>query len=294
MEQGGIKVKEKIKALILLSRLSNLPTIWSNCLAGWLLGGGGDVGVLLNLCFGVSCIYIAAMFMNDICDIDYDSIYRPERPIPAGILKEQTVWIITVALFALGLISTSHISKNVMFLSGLLLLLVLIYNLTHKIIKFSTLVVGLCRLILYLLGASIAARGFSGLVLWSAVVLCLYIWGISWIARYESRPEIASQWGVVFLFCPIGLALVVNDGEYRTRGLICAFFVFLWIFSSIRRLNFEDKEIIKKSVSQLLAGIILIDLLAVIGVSTTLATYIIIFPALFILALILQKFIPAT
>ena len=28
------------KALLLLGRVSNLPTIWSNCLASWLLAGG--------------------------------------------------------------------------------------------------------------------------------------------------------------------------------------------------------------------------------------------------------------
>lgn len=294
MEQGEIKVIDKIKALVLLSRLSNLPTVWSNCLAGWLLGGGGNVGVLLNLCFGVSCIYIGAMFMNDLCDIEYDIKFRPERPIPAGILKERTVWVLTIALFSIGLISISHISRNVMFLSGLLLGLVLIYNVTHKLITFSSIIVGLCRLMLYLLGASIAKNGFSGLVLWSGVVLCLYIWGISWIARCESKPDTASHWGVIPLFCPIGLALVVNDGEYRVRGLICAFFVFLWIFFSIRRLNFVDKPTVIRTVSQLLAGIILIDTLAVIGIPTSIANYIIIFPILFILTLLLQRFIPPT
>ena len=29
------------KTLLDLGRVSNIPTVWTNCLAGWLLGGGG-------------------------------------------------------------------------------------------------------------------------------------------------------------------------------------------------------------------------------------------------------------
>ena len=29
-------------ALLILGRVSNLPTVWWNCFAGWLLGGGGS------------------------------------------------------------------------------------------------------------------------------------------------------------------------------------------------------------------------------------------------------------
>src|SRR5213594_1545943 len=32
------------RTLLILGRASNVPTVWSNCLAGWLLGGGGSIG----------------------------------------------------------------------------------------------------------------------------------------------------------------------------------------------------------------------------------------------------------
>ena len=31
----------KLRTLLVLGRVSNLPTVWSNCFAGWLLAGGG-------------------------------------------------------------------------------------------------------------------------------------------------------------------------------------------------------------------------------------------------------------
>ena len=42
----------KLRALLILGRVSNLPTVWSNCLAGWLLGGGGEWGRFVVLCLG--------------------------------------------------------------------------------------------------------------------------------------------------------------------------------------------------------------------------------------------------
>ncbi len=38
--------------------MRNLPTIWSNCLAGWWLGGGGNVSHLIAMLIGVSLLYV--------------------------------------------------------------------------------------------------------------------------------------------------------------------------------------------------------------------------------------------
>ena len=49
-----------------------------------------------------------------------------------------------------------------------------------------------------------------------------------------------------------------------------------------------------RAVSALLAGIVLVDLLAVAGIPTEFAEYLAVFPLLFIAALALQRFVPAT
>ena len=61
-----------LRTLLLLGRISNLPTVWSNCLAGWILGGGGTALRLALLCLGASCLYIAGMFLNDAFDAEFD------------------------------------------------------------------------------------------------------------------------------------------------------------------------------------------------------------------------------
>ncbi len=289
-------VKSILQTLLVLGRISNLPTVWSNCIAGWLLAGGGNFQTLLNLCFGVSCLYIGAMFMNDACDARYDEIYRPERPIPSGQIQERTVWLIAITLIIIGAVSIFHISDSTAFLASVLIGLILIYNATHKIISFSPILLGLCRLLLYLLGASVAVETFNGLVLWSGLVLGAYIVGLSYIAKYESSQNyLFSRSAIIFLFCPIGLAIIVNDDGYRARGIIVSATLVIWLIESLWHLNKEHSNaLIVNTVSKLLAGIVLVDLVAVAGTPTYIAQYLIAFPILFVLTLLLQKFVPAT
>ncbi len=46
----------QLRTLLILGRVSNLPTVWSNCLAGWWLGGGGNFWKLPFLFLGVSLL----------------------------------------------------------------------------------------------------------------------------------------------------------------------------------------------------------------------------------------------
>ena len=76
-----------------LGRVSNLPTIWSNTLAGVALAGGQLWTVsTLWLAIGLSLLYTAGMFLNDAFDRDIDALERPERPIPAGLVSANTVF----------------------------------------------------------------------------------------------------------------------------------------------------------------------------------------------------------
>ena len=71
-----------LRALLVLGRVSNLPTVWSNCLAAWWLAGGGTVERLPFLLLGATLLYTGGMFLNDAFDADFDNQYRKERPIP--------------------------------------------------------------------------------------------------------------------------------------------------------------------------------------------------------------------
>ncbi len=73
-----------LATLLLLGRVSNLPTVWSNCLAGWLVAGGGEVRSLLWLSLGATFHYLSGTYLNDAIDAQFDAQHRRERPIPSG------------------------------------------------------------------------------------------------------------------------------------------------------------------------------------------------------------------
>ena len=73
------------RAYLLLSRISNLPTIWTNVLAGVVVAGGALPWPLTALLIAaISLLYTGGMFLNDAFDRDFDATHIPERPLPAG------------------------------------------------------------------------------------------------------------------------------------------------------------------------------------------------------------------
>src|SRR6266498_3888642 len=91
-----------LRTFLALGRVSNLPTVWSNCLAGWWLGGGGNFQKLPWLLAGTTFLYVGGMFLNDAFDTEFDQQRRKERPIPSGAISSRTVWQFGFVWLALG------------------------------------------------------------------------------------------------------------------------------------------------------------------------------------------------
>ena len=46
---AGVMKRSGLNVFLKIARVSNLPTVWANCIAGWVLGGGMDtVGYALR------------------------------------------------------------------------------------------------------------------------------------------------------------------------------------------------------------------------------------------------------
>ena len=67
---------QKFRVWLVLARASNLPTVWSNCIAGCWLGGWNTPSALLLLCLSATLLYSGGMFLNDACDVAFDSQCR--------------------------------------------------------------------------------------------------------------------------------------------------------------------------------------------------------------------------
>ncbi len=152
---------------------------------------------------------------------------------------------------------------------------------------------GSCRFLVYLVAAAAGIEGLTGWAIWSGLVLCCYIVGLSYLARNESLnvPGPLRFWPMLLLIAPFALALCLNANGFRRDALFLCAIAGLWILGSLRHTFWPAERNIGKTVSGLLAGIVLVDWLAVVDVPQALM---ILFGAWFVAALLCQRFIPAT
>src|SRR2546421_4438008 len=121
-----------IRPLLVLGRVSNLPTVWSNCLAGWWLGGAGKTERLPLLFVGASFLYLGGMFLNDAFDIEFDQQFRTERPIPSGAISLAAVWRWGLLLLGLGGVCLISLGPRTGVLGVVLVFFILLYDAIHK------------------------------------------------------------------------------------------------------------------------------------------------------------------
>lgn len=278
------------RTLLVLGRVSNLPTVWSNCLCGWLLGGGGSSARLLLLCLATSLLYVGGMFLNDAFDASFDRQHRRQRPIPSGAITEQLVWIIGGSLLVAGALPLLFLGFTPAILTILLVGAILLYDAVHKAVAFSPVIMAACRFLLLLIAAGAAEDGITGLALWTAIALAGWIVGLSYVARRESIAGPLAIWPLLALAVPVVLATFVNNAEYRLRGLWLSATLVVWAVLCLRHTFTQVQRNLGRTVSGLLAGICLVDLLA----APPNPGAVIAFIGCFFAALLFQRFIPAT
>ena len=279
------------RTLLTLARLPNLPTVWSNCLAAWLLSGGGPVGRLLWACVGTSLLYWGGTFLNDYFDVDFDRQHRTDRPIPAGHISASLTGQLGAAGLAAGFLALVAGAHASLLATLLLIASIVVYDVVHKATELSPVLIAICRFLLYLVAGSTARDGVSGIAIWSAFAMAGYVGGLSCFARREAIRGPIRRWPIALLTLPVGLALISNAGEYLQIAAWLSVLLALWVLPCLRHALRDTNPRIGLTVSGLLAGIVLVDLLAVAGQSVGVA---LIFGALFLTALLTQRYIAAT
>ncbi len=282
----------RLRALLILGRVSNLPTVWSNCLAGWWLGGGGNVSKLPFLFSGVTCLYLGGMYLNDVFDVQFDRQHRKERPIPSGAISSRAAGWWGWGWLVAGLMLLFVCGKAPGWLGLVLALCIVLYDGIHKLITFSPALMGLCRFFVYVIATSSGARSVTGGAIWCGLVLAAYVAGLSFLARVESTRGAVRYWPAVLLGTPVLLALLMNAGVYREPALWVSLVLVLWVVRCLRTTFWASDTNVGRTVSGLLAGIVFVDWLAVApGLPREMSFG---FPVLFGAAWLGQRFVPAT
>lgn len=105
----------RFSALLATGRVANLPTVWSNVLAGfvvshayldyhWIEGTPLWGWLLAFLLLATSMIYTGGCMLGDARDIGFDRAHRPNRPLPQGVLSISFISLIAWSLLIGGLL----------------------------------------------------------------------------------------------------------------------------------------------------------------------------------------------
>jgi 4-hydroxybenzoate polyprenyltransferase len=175
-----------LRTLLIFGRVSNLPTVWSNCFAAWTLAGGGEGKRLAVVLASGSCLYVGGMFLNDACDAEFDRQHRPERPIPSGLISRSAVWAWASGTLLAGTLLAAPLGGRATVYALALLAAIVAYDFWHKRHPAALGFMAGCRLLLYLFAGITAAGNASPQVLTAAAGMGCYVLGISLLARHES------------------------------------------------------------------------------------------------------------
>jgi 4-hydroxybenzoate polyprenyltransferase len=179
----------RIKPYLQLVRLPNVFTAAADSLAGWLLTGGSlaEPGRWLPLTLASMSIYAAGIALNDWFDYAIDLEERPGRPLPSGRVSRRFAAALGGLLLVAGpaLASLSGSATSVM-IAMLLSSLVLTYDAVAKRSVFGPEVMGACRGLNLLLGMSQAPALGGPAAWWTAVMLAVFVAGVTWISRSEA------------------------------------------------------------------------------------------------------------
>lgn len=280
-----------------LGRVSNLPTVWSNALAGSILSGAEpSYWFSAALAGTLSLYYVGGMYLNDAFDRQSDQRERPERPIPAGLVSARTVFALGFCMLALGVLLTWWLAANSprpesALLSGIVLAaLIVLYDAYHKQNPLSPLVMGLCRVMVYVTAAYAATGTAPGAVWLGALALLSHLIGLTYAAKQENLASFTGVWPLAFFLVPVGYGLALGLNRATTLGFLALYT--LWVGYSLHLLMPGRRRSIPGAVVRLIAGISLLDglLLAAAG-ATELGVVALALGALTRLA---QRFVPGT
>jgi len=139
-----------------LARVSNLPTVWTNVTAAWLLASGHWNDARLSwLILAGSLLYTGGMILNDAADLSFDRVHRQERPLPSGQVSATSAWCVGIGMLLVGAgVAWMKGGAQPLCIAGLVLC-ILFYDLYHKPWAGSVIVMGACRTLLVCMAGSV-------------------------------------------------------------------------------------------------------------------------------------------
>ncbi len=179
-------------------RLPNVFTAMADVLLAALVTGAfpDHAAAFALLLLASCCLYCGGMVWNDYFDIEQDRRERPFRPLPSGRVSPRAAAALGACLLLAGVgcaglagALSDPYRPTPLILAVLLAGAILAYDGGLKRTPGGPVAMGACRFLNVLLGLSMVAGGVGGGRALLAVVVGVYITGVTWFARTEARPS---------------------------------------------------------------------------------------------------------
>jgi hypothetical protein len=274
MTQGALPAPAKWRVYLRLGRVSNLPTVWSNTLAGMVLAGARPAPAWFVLrpekcallAVAASLLYVGGMFLNDAFDQAIDARERPERPIPSGLVSSREVYGVGFALLAGGVVTAWQAAgARALWAALALAFAIVLYDAWHKKNVLSPALMGVCRVLVYVMAAfSVTRDPWTRQVVVGAGALFAYLMGLTYVAKQENLERFRNLWPLGLLALPF--LLTAESGLHLVRepvATVLFFGLLAWIAVAIRLLVKGGRGTIPRVVVRLIAGVSLVDALLI-------------------------------
>lgn len=249
--------------ILRLGRVSNLPTVWTNALAGGVLGAalagddrGGFAASVLLAAVALTLFYEGGMWLNDAFDAEIDARERANRPIPMGEIARSTVFAGGFAMLAAGVALAFVLGPMAGAAGCALAAAVVLYDWLHKRTVLSPVIMGATRFLSYAL-AALAVGAFEGAAIVGALGLFAWIVGLTYAAKQEAYDRIGAAWPLGVLSIPLiftlqlGLSIPVVLLFWAALAGVAAF--------ALHRLFRRSPGDVPKAVVTMIAGVSLYD-----------------------------------
>lgn len=267
-------------AVFQLCRFPAVFSAWADILVGQGIAAGKidfSKPSLYWLLVATTGLYFSGMIFNDVADRNVDLRERPGRPIPSGRISLNLAVGLGLALMSGGLIASACAGPKSVMIGLLIAIAAQGYNFILKGTLIGCLVMGLCRGLNVLLGAS-PEFGWpivEQLPASFAIIYTFYIAGLTWFARQESAMTIHRQelLGGIYL---TSLARILWALQLLTRpmsvtaGIAFVLLMTIWIRSVKRLVSISRKPtapLVQQGVRSLLLVIIPQQALLLLGLS---------------------------
>ena len=253
-----------LRTALTLGRVSNLPTVWTNTLAGAALAGAGVFGAeFAVMLLAFSLFYTGGMFLNDAFDAQFDAAQRPERPIPSGTVSRRAVFGFGFGMMALGAALLAWFGAAPALAGLALAAAITYYDWNHKGNLFGPMVMGLCRVLVYV-GAGLCTTLALPDALWigAGLMLC-YLIGLTYVAKQENLGKVENLWPLAFLAAPVAYGAWLAAAQ----AVVGVFWLLFsgWLLVALWFLRRRRKGDIPRAVVSLIAGISLLDAMLIAG-----------------------------